>query len=74
MRTTFCLCDVVTIVDRKEDVGGSREVRKRLAEGTRVGGLEKHKRHAGSEENDIGGFVLGKKLMFQVPGAIGHQR
>lgn len=42
MRTTFCLCDVVAIVYGEEDVGGSREVGKSLAEGARVGSLEEH--------------------------------
>jgi hypothetical protein len=55
-------------------VGGSGKVRKRLAEGAWVGSLEEHKRHAGSEEDDIGGLVLGKEFVFQVSKASKHQR
>jgi hypothetical protein len=55
-------------------VRGSREVGKSLAEGAGVGCLEEHERHAGSEEDNIGGLVSGKEFMFQVSRATGYQR
>ena len=53
---------------------GSREVGKSLAEGAGVRCLEEHEGHAGAEEDDVGGLVLGKEFMFQVSRATGYQR
>lgn len=66
MRAAFCFHNIATVVDREEDVGGTREVGESLTEGSGIAGLGEHEGHAGSEEDDVGGLVLGEVFMLEV--------
>lgn len=66
MRAAFCFHDIATVVDGEEDVGGTREVREGLTKGSGIAGLSEHEGHAGSEEDDVGGLVLGEVFMLEV--------
>lgn len=66
MRAAFCLGDIATVVDREEDVSGTREVRESFTESSWITGLSEHEGHAGSEEDDVGRLVFGKVFMLEI--------
>lgn len=46
---------------------GLAEIRKRLADGSRVGRLEQHEGHAGSKEDDVCAVTFHEVFMLEVP-------
>ena len=70
MRAAFGDVGVVAVVYGEEDVGNLFEGGECGGKGERVGSLGQHEAHAGSEEDDVGGWRLGEKLVFEVSAGV----
>ena len=53
MRTAFCHCGVVSVVDGEEDVCCASEIGESGFELEGIGGLHEHEGHGGAEEDDL---------------------
>jgi hypothetical protein len=68
--TAFSFNNIVAVINGEEDMRCSGEVRKSFAKGTRIGGLEEHKGHAGAKKDDISGFVFAEEFAFEVSSCV----
>ena len=66
MRATFGEIGIMAVIDGEEDVCCAGEVWEGFFEGKRVGCLHEHEGHRGSEEDDVGAFVLAEEFVFKV--------
>ena len=67
VRAAFRNGRVAAIVNGEEYMGCSCEIGEGVFESEGVRGLGEHEGHAGTEENDVGVFVLFQVFSFEVP-------